>query len=170
MKLQRVLEVLAGNGIPFVIIGGVALNIHGSPRVTFDSDLAIRTIDIDHAIETLISAGLQMVIGVDEDSHPLLTANARTAQEFAEKSRWGFLKFVSESFELDLIYEIPLPFTKLVADSRTIMAGSAEARVASLAHIRIMKQKSAENRDDEKRDIDMMDLRFIERKIIEDEA
>ncbi len=167
MKLQKILDTLTASDIQFVIIGGVALNIHGSPRVTFDSDLAIKTIDIDRVIEVLIAAGLEMVIGVNENSHPLLTTDTGNAIDFAEKSRWGFLKFVSESFELDVIYEIPVPFAVLFRDSRKIMAGRTEVRVASIEHIRVMKEKAKGSHDDEKRDIDLMDLKFIEKKIRE---
>ncbi len=35
----KVLQVLTGNDVHFVIIGGVAANLHGSARATFDLDL-----------------------------------------------------------------------------------------------------------------------------------
>jgi predicted nucleotidyltransferase len=35
----KVLQVLTENGVRFVIIGGVAANLHGSARATFDLDL-----------------------------------------------------------------------------------------------------------------------------------
>ena len=35
----KILKVLVTNGVDFVVIGGVAANLHGSARVTFDLDL-----------------------------------------------------------------------------------------------------------------------------------
>ncbi len=61
MNLQKVLQNLSENHIPFVIVGGLALTMYGSDRLTFDSDIAIRTIEIDNVIRVLLASGLKMV-------------------------------------------------------------------------------------------------------------
>ena len=40
MTQKEILKLLADRNIPFVVIGGVAMRIHNSPRVTHDIDLA----------------------------------------------------------------------------------------------------------------------------------
>lgn len=40
--LERFAEVLAAHGVEFIVIGGQAENLHGSPRVTYDVDLCYR--------------------------------------------------------------------------------------------------------------------------------
>lgn len=167
MKLKDALEILNRNDISFVLIGGVALNVHGSIRVTFDSDVAIKTIEADRAIEALLAGGFQMVVGVDADQYPELTRDSAVAQQFIETSKWGFLKFIADTLELDVIYDIPLPFMRLYGESKIVTISGIEVRVASLDHIKIMKEKALEYRDDEKRDNDVADLRFIEKKLKE---
>ena len=167
MKLKQVLKILSNNQVSFVIVGGVALNVHGSNRVTFDSDIVIKTVEIDMVIEILISNGLEMVIGVDKDQYPKLTSNFREALEFAERSKWGFLKFIGEGLELDVLYEIPVPFIMLYNESVIKYIGDIEVHVASLEHIKIMKEKAIEDRDDDKRNNDLSDLHFIEKKLNE---
>ncbi len=167
MNLQKVLQNLSENHIPFVIVGGLALTIYGSNRLTFDSDIAIKTIEIDNVIHVLLASGLKMVIGVDENSYPILTSDISEAIHFSEKSKWGFLKFIESGFELDVLYELPIPFQKLFQEAIKTDFSGIEVRVASLEHIKLMKESSLSNRDDEKREIDLFDLKFIEKKLRE---
>jgi hypothetical protein len=39
---RRLVEALAGEGVDYVILGGIALTMHGSMRATFDLDLCYR--------------------------------------------------------------------------------------------------------------------------------
>lgn len=39
IELQQVLESLADQEVEFIIVGGVAMNLHGSAHVTFDLDI-----------------------------------------------------------------------------------------------------------------------------------
>lgn len=41
-QLEKVAEVLLRDGVEFIVIGGQAESIHGSPRVTYDVDLCYR--------------------------------------------------------------------------------------------------------------------------------
>jgi hypothetical protein len=38
-EYEKILRVLRDNGVDFIVIGGVAANLHGSARATFDLDL-----------------------------------------------------------------------------------------------------------------------------------
>jgi hypothetical protein len=39
IDFEKLLTVLADNGVQFVIVGGLAITIHGSSYVTFDLDI-----------------------------------------------------------------------------------------------------------------------------------
>lgn len=41
-EFRRIYEVLLGGGVEFVLIGGCAANLHGSPRYTLDVDVVYR--------------------------------------------------------------------------------------------------------------------------------
>lgn len=40
MTHKEILQLLKDNNIPFVVIGGTALRVYNSPRVTHDIDIA----------------------------------------------------------------------------------------------------------------------------------
>src|SRR5438552_9176712 len=42
VDFKRVYEVLLGGGVEFILIGGCAANLHGSPRNTLDVDVVYR--------------------------------------------------------------------------------------------------------------------------------
>ena len=51
MKIEKVFEKLLENKIKFVLIGGTALIGYGSNRVTFDTDIAVKLIDVDKKLK-----------------------------------------------------------------------------------------------------------------------
>lgn len=55
IKLQQTIQLLARSGVEFVIVGGVAVSLHGSSYVTFDLDLcyARTRLNLHHIIATL---------------------------------------------------------------------------------------------------------------------
>ena len=50
MDKKRLLRLLYENKITAVLIGGIALRLYNSPRVTHDIDLAVRTLDIKKSL------------------------------------------------------------------------------------------------------------------------
>ncbi len=44
---EQIVELLNAHGVEFVVIGGQAETLHGSPRVTFDTDLCYSRSDIN---------------------------------------------------------------------------------------------------------------------------
>lgn len=61
MEIEKVFEKLLKNKIKFVLIGGTALIGYGSTRVTFDTDIAVKTVDLDKIIELLYDINLNTV-------------------------------------------------------------------------------------------------------------
>ena len=168
MTEEKLFSSLLEEKIPFVLIGGTALAAYGSQRITIDTDIAVKTLDLDKIIGLLLSLGLRMVIGVDENRYPLFAESEDTAIAFSNRSDWGFLKFLSGDLELDVLYDIPVPFSILLQDASLRSVFGIEIKVASLRHLRVMKQKAIKNRDDsEKRRLDEIDLAFINKKLAE---
>ena len=67
-----------------------------------------------------------------------------------------------------MLYDIAVPFPRLVQDAHTRSVFGIEIKTASLRHLRIMKEKAIMNRDDfAKRTLDEIDLAFIEKKLAE---
>lgn len=98
--LERIAEALSARGIGFVVIGGQAEALHGSPRVTFDIDLCYDARRVDRAalaaVLTELGAGLRVPGG-------------RVEVEFdaALLSQIESLTLSTREFDLDLLAEVP---------------------------------------------------------------
>ncbi|HON56095.1 MAG TPA: hypothetical protein PLM75_04620 [bacterium] len=61
MDEKKVFEILYKNDIKFVLIGGNALFNYGSTRVTYDTDIAVKTIDLEKIPKLLYSIGFKIM-------------------------------------------------------------------------------------------------------------
>ena len=50
MTHKELLKLFVTHEIDFVVVGGVALRLYNSPRVTHDIDLAVKSLDLDKII------------------------------------------------------------------------------------------------------------------------
>lgn len=166
MTEEKLFKQLQDNNIPFILIGGTALAAYGSSRITIDTDIAVKTLDIDKIIALFYSLNLKMVIGVDKNQYPLFAENSNKAILFSNKSDWGFVKFLSEDLELDVLYDIPLPFVRLLKNAQSKKVFGIEIKTASLEHLLIMKEKAVKDRENsEKKELDKIDIAFIKNKL-----
>ena len=79
MNLTKIVKLLKENNITCVLIGGLAMRLYNSPRVTNDIDLAVRTLDVDAIIDLMYANGSYMVRGVDDDSFILSLSPEQSA-------------------------------------------------------------------------------------------
>lgn len=82
MTEENLFKQLQDNYIPFILIGGTVLAAYGSSRITIDTDIAVKTLDIDKIISLFYSLNLKMVIGVDENQYPLFAEDSNEAFYF----------------------------------------------------------------------------------------
>ncbi|HPN31642.1 MAG TPA: hypothetical protein PKY81_11875 [bacterium] len=169
MELKIFFEKLMEKKIPFVLIGGTALITYGSSRATFDTDIAIKLFDVDRIINLIFELKGKIVIDVDKNENPIYENSLNKMRNFIEKNNWGFIKVFFCELEIDILYDVPVPFMTLYNQAIDLtFENSKSIKVASLKHLKIMKEKSINNRDsDEKSDIDKIDLNFINKKIKE---
>jgi hypothetical protein len=168
MRAHDIFAALAREGVPFILIGGAALAAYGSTRVSLDTDIAIKTLDVDKVVRLSYRSGLIMVVGVDAEQHPLAADTVEEALGFLKNSRQGFMKFLSRELELDFVFDNPVPFMRLHSMGREVELEGVKVRLASLDHLRIMKELSVRTRDDDdKVKTDRMDLEFIDRMLEE---
>ena len=58
MNAGKIIALLEARGIPVVVIGGIAMRLHDSPRVTQDLDLSIPSSAGDSALRALYEKGV----------------------------------------------------------------------------------------------------------------
>ncbi|NJD32983.1 MAG: hypothetical protein FIB04_13985 [Gammaproteobacteria bacterium] len=134
--------------VPYVVVGGLALLLHGIDRVTADVDLVIDlatggTLELVNALTT---AGYRPVAPVD----PTLFADATTRDQWrAERNMEVFSLWDSTNRRptLDVLLSSPVPFADLHRDASTITLDGVPITVASIAHLIAMKQHTARPRD-----------------------
>jgi predicted nucleotidyltransferase len=126
-------------GLPFLIVGGYAVNAHGYSRKTFDIDLMIRRDDS--------SAWREVMAGI----------GYRCTHE-----QTSFLQFAAADMpQIDLLRVNEETFTQLLAASERRRIAGIEARVPSLEHLIALKLHAAKNAPSHRRYKDLIDIFYL---------
>ncbi|MGH2808983.1 MAG: hypothetical protein ACRDKT_17095 [Actinomycetota bacterium] len=133
----EIVGTLVAHEVRFVLIGGVALGIHGSPRVTNDTDISYERsrANLERLAGALRSLGARRIAdlfpeGVDAE----ITADYLANEEI--------FAFMTEFGQLDLV-AAPLgagSFEELLRSSIEVDLSGTPVRVASLDALRDMKR------------------------------
>jgi hypothetical protein len=140
---DAVLRALASHRVRFVLIGGLAASLHGSPVITFDLDVCYARDDenLERLAAALRELGAQLR-GVDEPVPFQLNAKSlRNGDTFT---------FLTSAGAVDLLGTPSgtLGFSDLDAGAiEMVVAGGVVIRVASLDDLMRMKRASAREKD-----------------------
>ena len=171
MTHKELLKLLAEHDIDFVVVGGVALRLYNSPRVTHDIDLAVKSLDLDKIIALMYENSYYLIRRVKADTITIaLTADQ--AGKWVEQSKSGSLSFValhSEpqqsdvhmqtvdiSSQVDVLFELGIPIMRLKENARLIQLQDISFRVAAIDDlIKLKEQRSDKSWTDEQ------DIRYL---------
>jgi hypothetical protein len=89
MQIIELFRRLNDAGVPYVVVGGIAVILHGYKRLTDDIDLVVslRPEDAARCVEVARGLGLRPRAPVD----PALFANAAAARELDPRQEYGGL-------------------------------------------------------------------------------
>ncbi len=141
------LAALAGARVRFVVVGGVAVVLHGHPRLTADLDLVI-DLEVEPARRAMdVLAGLGLV--------PRLPVAASAFADPSTRNRWvterNLMVFTMTEpggmLEVDLFARSPLPFETLWSQAVTVLVGETEVRIAALDDLIAMKREAGRPQD-----------------------
>lgn len=159
MNLFQMIEMLSAAKVDYVVVGGLAVALHGYQRVTMDVDvvLAMTPANVRAFIEAAKDAGLQPVIPVSIDS---LADSVILEQWFQEK---GLLAFglrgpEASSTVIDVLIHPPVPFADLRRDAVVVDVGTLKIPVAAIEHLIAMKTGTGRSKDI----LDIEELRKIQ--------
>lgn len=143
-------------GARYVVVGGLAVVLHGHPRLTADIDL-ILDLEPDRVKNTLralekmeFRPRVPVALGA--------FADARQRQEWAKLRGMTVFNLYDPRNPLrsvDLFVENPIPFEELWSRAVTIRLPDSEVRVASIPDLIRMKREAG-------RPIDLEDIRALE--------
>ncbi len=161
MAMFDLLKKLSDAKVEFVLVGGLAVALHGYQRLTMDVDvvLAMDEENLQRFIACAKSAGLQPINPVAIDS---LTNPSLLDQWHQEKGMLAFSLRSSEAVAtvLDVLIRPVAPFVALRKDAKPVEIGPLTIAVASIEHLIAMKTGTGRSKDQ----IDIEELRKLQQE------
>lgn len=145
---EPVFAALDAARVRFVVVGGVAVVLHGHPRLTADLDLVI-DLAADpaiRAIDALTALGLEPRLPVD----PRSFADPHVRRRWVEERNltvFTLLGVTEPLLEVDVFAEAPIPFESLWEEAMIVQLAGQPVRVASVDHLIAMKKVAGRPQD-----------------------
>jgi hypothetical protein len=134
--------------VRYVLVGGLAVLLHGVDRLTADIDLIVDLApeQASRAIETLLAMGFRTQVPVDAR----LFADPATRKRWREESSMVVLSFWDPQNRcptVDVFAEYPMDFEKLFSAAVLMPLSGTNVRVASIQHLIDIKRAAGRPRD-----------------------
>lgn len=168
MTHKELLEQLTFRGIPAVLIGGTALRMYHSPRVTHDIDLAVRTLDVDTIIELMYEKNYCLIKSLDSEFLEI-AEDVTQAKIWVETEKPASLSFIRNTADIDpkhialenvditsqvdFLFELGIPLMKLLKRSKTVVLGNISFQLASIEDLIVLKEQRADRSTTDDEDI-----------------
>ena len=170
MKPGELIDGLHRHGVETVVIGGIAVRLHGGTRVTQDLDLAARRLDTDVAVRYMIDHGYALVTAVSENTVSLLVA-MQSIDAWIGTERPDSLTFVERpnglvgddptiphrnlriESQVDLLFDLAVPFARLKNNATTMQSAGVTVYVAAPRDLVTLKQARSDRSAADEADI-----------------
>jgi predicted nucleotidyltransferase len=158
---EELLAYLEGAGVRFVVVGGVAVVIHGHVRLTADLDLVLdlEPANVRRTMNALDARGFRPILPVKAADF----ADEATRRDWVETRNLQVFSLVdpaNPSITVDLFAKEPIPFPELWFRAEVIELGGHPIRIASLQDLIRMKRAASRPQDL----IDIKELEALTRK------
>lgn len=148
LTYQKIFEELNEQGIDYLIIGGLAVNFHGIPRMTYDIDLMIHlgSDNILKLVGKLTAWGYKPRAPVNPED---LADEAKRISWVQEKSMKAFTFYSEEQpiGEIDIVIDSPIPYQDLRERAVRIGIGKVDILVVSLRDLIDLKVQAGREQD-----------------------
>jgi predicted nucleotidyltransferase len=148
MNMFGLLKMLDDARVEFVLVGGLAVALHGYQRVTMDVDVVVAMDEenLQRFTSAAKVAGLRPTIPVPLES---LAQPELIEQWYREKGMLAFSLRGTETMAtvLDVLVRPVVPFADLRRDAAMIEVGSVRIPVASVDHLIAMKTGTGRGKD-----------------------
>lgn len=138
---EPLFEALNREAVRYVVVGGVAVVLHGFARLTADVDLIVDLTPIEarKAMTALVGLGLRPRAPVDA----LAFAHPPTREAWVQEKGMRVFSLWDPAMplrEVDVFVEHPIPFTELWDRSEIVALATTTVRVASIPDLIHMKE------------------------------
>jgi predicted nucleotidyltransferase len=132
LDFQAIFKELNELGIDYLVVGGLAVNFHGVPRMTYDIDLMIllESENILKLVTKLTQWGYKPKIPID----PRDLADENKRNSWIHGKGMKALNFYSETLpigEIDIVIDSPIPYKEL--RNRTIKVELQDERIPTVS-------------------------------------
>ncbi len=146
--VAKITHGLRGLGFEPVLVGGMAMVVLGSRRVTRDFDFVVADPGdrLDAVVDVFYGHGLELVSRLDEDGDVRATiANRRVASSRLRLDRPASASFFSvrTGLRIDLLFDFPVPAADLVAQATRLTIGGHSLLMASEEDLLRLKRTAA---------------------------
>lgn len=147
-SVKPVLDLLNRENVRYIVVGGLAVVLHGHVRLTRDVDLIVdlEPNEAKRALAVLTSAGFRPRAPVDASD---FADSVKRESWIREKNMTVFSLFDPSNpfLEIDLFVSHPIDFEDLWARSQIMSLGKTEVRVASIDDLIGLKRLSGRPQD-----------------------
>lgn len=144
---DRVFAALQATGVRYVVVGGVAVNLHGYQRFTKDIDLVIELVPEKtlRVLEALSGLGYKPNVPVRLADF----ADPAIRQEWIRDKGMMVFQLYSDQVRttVDIFVRYPVDFDALWADGTRIDLPDSSLRIASIDHLIQMKRQAGRPQD-----------------------
>ena len=135
-EIGDVTRALSRVGLDPVLVGGMALVLLGSTRVTRDFDFVVPDPRgrIDQLLDAFYERGFELVSRLDDGGDVRATIDNRRvagARLRMDAPRSAYFYKPSNGLRIDLLFDFPLPASDLAARAESTKVGAQRLRVAS---------------------------------------
>lgn len=147
-RVELVVKALGDAGVRYLIVGGVAVVLHGYLRTTLDLDLVIQLErdNLGRALKALAGLGFQpqAPVPLEAFADPQIRQDWVEGKNMTVFSLWhpGFA-----GFAVDLFIEEPFDFAAVYEQAPVIALAETEARVIPLGDLISMKRNAGRPQD-----------------------
>ena len=156
MYYEEVFTALNEKEIEYVVVGGVALVLHGVVRMTADLDLLIKMDEenIDNFIATMTELGYKpkIPVPVEDFKDP---EKRRSWSEDKGMKVFSFFHSEKSMRLIDVFLEEPIDFSEVAREKKVLIAKGLSIPLVSVKHLKQLKRLSGRRQD-------LMDIEALE--------
>jgi len=148
LDFQEIFKELNRLKIDYLVVGGLAVNFHGIPRMTYDIDLMVllQEDNIIKLVTRLTDWGYRPKIPVN----PMDLANEEKRNVWIKEKGMKAINFYSEKLpigEIDIVLDSPIPYVELKNRAVMIEIFGEKIPTISIPDLIELKKKSGRKQD-----------------------
>lgn len=134
--------------IDYLIVGGLAVNLHGVPRMTYDIDIMIKLEkkNILKIIKQLVEWGYRLKIPVD----PMELGDIKKIKKWIKEKGMKTINFYHSDFpiaEIDIVIDSPIPYSKLKSNAIYVKISEEKLPVINIHDLILIKLEAGRKQD-----------------------